>query len=565
MLQVKPETGVALAVLNPTAEAWGGSKSSLAPRPASLDGLTIGLLWNGKPNGDVALKHVGEALQARFPGVEVNFYAGSIRFEKALLDRAKAECDVVVTSNADCGACTSWLIHDSIQMERAGVPAITIVSRGFEIDSEATAAAFDMPQMKYVVVPRVYQALTPEQTVEQTGAVIDDIVRLLTDDGVEPQPSVLPEVLDKTLNFSGGDHFEVRTSFDEFYLSQEWGDGYPLLPPTPERVEALLQAVEANRDELVCLLNPGMGHATVEKVAINCAMAGCTPDQMLVVMAALRAISKVPPPLDKSVLMSTGAFAPLILVNGPIAEQAQVNGARCCLGPGKNNLANIRIGRAVTLCLKNLGRWVPGVMDMDTIGTPRKFNMCLGENLAETPWEPYHVSRGFRPDESTVTVFHTTGEWDYEVGNFNSADQLLRKIALKVPHQSQVGYWTRILGDLRGDEDQRLIVLPPDHARALSEGGVSKEQAERTLHQYIRIGLAELAQHRPVHRVRPEFHWIYELSEEERRRQLSVPAFQTSDCIRIAVAGSHTPKALAFGVMTAPITEPVTASPKGRG
>src|SRR5579864_6904510 len=118
MLHVKPETGIALEVLNPTAESWGGTKSKLAPRPASLDGLTIGLLWNGKPNGDLALKHVGEVLQARFTGVEVKFYAGSIRFEKQLLDSAKAECDVVVTAVADCGACTSWLIHDSIQMER---------------------------------------------------------------------------------------------------------------------------------------------------------------------------------------------------------------------------------------------------------------------------------------------------------------------------------------------------------------------------------------------------------------------------------------------------------------
>jgi hypothetical protein len=564
MLQEKVDTQAVLEVRNPVALAWGGTDSKLAPRPASLEGLTVGLLWNGKPQGDAALNHVGEQLKARFANLKTILYPGSIRFEKQILKRAQEECDVVVTAVADCGACTSWLIHDSIEMEKHGVPAVTIVSKGFEIDAEATAAAFDLAQIKYVVVPRVYQALTPEQAIEQTGAVIDDIVRLLTDVNNEDNTSVLPDVLDETLNFSGGDLLEVQQSFNDFYLSQEWGDGYPLYPPTPERVDALIEAVGAPRDELVCLLNPGMGHATVEKVAINCAMSGCTPDEMLIVMAALRAISKVPPPLDKSVLMSTGAFAPLVLVNGPIAEKVGINGARCCLGPGKNNLVNIRVGRAVTLSLKNLGRWVPGMMDMDTIGTPRKFNMCLGENLAETPWEPYHVTQGFRPDESTVTVFHTTGEWDYDVGNFSGGDQLLKKIAVKVPAHSQVGYWTTILGHLRGDEDQRLILLPPDHAKALAESGISKDQAQRTLHQYIRLNLAEMALHRPIHRVRPEFRWIYELSEEERRRQLSVPAFGTPDCIKIAVVGSHTPKALAYGVMTAPITEAVTTSPKGR-
>jgi hypothetical protein len=413
MLQVKPNAEIVLEVRNPVATAWGGEKLRLAKRPKTLDGLTVALMWNRKPNGDAALKHVGELLQARFKDLKVKFYPGSIRFEKQLLAAAQDECDVAVTLTADCGACTSWLIHDSIQMEKAGVPSITIVSKGFEIDTEATAVAFDMPDIQYVLVPRVYQALTPAQACEQTAAVIDDVIKLLTSDPLEEGPAYLPQVQPETLAFTG-DVIDVQDKFNEFFLDNEWGDGFPLHAPTSERVEALIAAVKGERTDLVCLLNPGMGHATVEKVAVNCAMAGCTPDEMLVVMAAIRAISKCPPPLDKSTLMSTGAFSPMVLVSGPIAEKIGVNGGRCCLGPGKANAANIRIGRAVTLCLKNLGRWVPGVMDMDTIGTSRKFIQAFTENLEESPWEPYHVSQGFRPDESTVTVVHTTGEWDYD-------------------------------------------------------------------------------------------------------------------------------------------------------
>jgi hypothetical protein len=161
-----------------------------------------------------------------------------------------------------------------------------------------------------VVVPRVYTALTPEQVHEQTLPVIDEIIRLLTGDNAAAADSALPPVEEKTLNFTGRDVWQVQSSFNDFYLSREWGDGHPLLPPTPERVEALLSQIQAGRDDLVCMMNPGMGHATVEKVAVNCAMAGCTAEEMLVVMAALRAVSKVPPPLDKSVMMSPGPSRP---------------------------------------------------------------------------------------------------------------------------------------------------------------------------------------------------------------------------------------------------------------
>src|SRR5690606_1979463 len=245
--------------------------------------------------------------------------------------------------------------------------------------------------------------------------VIDEIIACLTNQKQSGEGSALPEYQGESLEFKGPDILAALENFNHCFVEQEWGDGYPLLPPTASRVGELLAELERDPHELICLLNPGMGHATVEAVATNCAMAGCSADEMRVVVAALRAISKTPPPLDKSVLMSTGAFAPLLLVSGPVAERLRVNGGRCCLGPGRANSVNLRIGRAVTLCLKNLGRWIPGVMDLDTIGTPRKFKLCLAENMEESPWESYHVSQGFRPDDSTVTVLHTTGEWHYDI------------------------------------------------------------------------------------------------------------------------------------------------------
>ena len=117
-------------VLNPTADAYGHTQLSLAPRLKALDGKTLGLLWNGKARGDAALKLFGSMLKERVPSVEIRFYQGTIRFTRELLNQVTEECDAVVTCAADCGACTSWLIHDAIELERRGVPTVTIASRG---------------------------------------------------------------------------------------------------------------------------------------------------------------------------------------------------------------------------------------------------------------------------------------------------------------------------------------------------------------------------------------------------------------------------------------------------
>ena len=555
-----------IEVLNPTADAYGETVSPLAPRLESLDGKVIGLLWNGKPLGDVALKTVGGLIKERYPTADVRFFPGTIRFTKELLAQAEAECDAVITCAADCGACSSWLIHDSVYLEKRGVASVSIASKGFEGDCEATGSAFGMPNIRYVVVPRVYNALTTEQAAEQSRPLVEKIIRMLTVEDAD-NVSVLEGGEAAQLAFTGSDPFEVLDNFNAFYLSKDWGDGYPLLAPTVERVERLLSGLQANRDDLVCFLPPGMGHATVEKVAVNAAMAGCSPDETLVVMAALRAISKCPPPLNKPVLMSTSAYAPMILVNGPIAQRLKVNGARCCLGPGKNNQVNIRIGRAVALCLRNLARWIPGVMDLDSIGSPRKFNLCLAENEADSPWEPYHVSQGYRPDDDAVTIFHTTGEWDIPVPGFIDPYQLLKALACKTPFQDAVSHLVEALGHMTGYEDGRLLLINPEQAKAIAEGGFTKNQAERVIHQHIRPRVSDLIE--PIRSrwrdglVRKEYRWLFELSPEAAKQE-SIPAFLGSQCIKIVVAGSHTPKPLAIGTLAPPITEPVTKEAGGR-
>ena len=144
--------------------------------------------------------------------------------------------------------------------------------------------------------------------------------------------------------------------------------------------------------------------------------------------------------------MSTSAYAPLILVNGPIAKRLGINGGRSCLGPGRQNEVNIRISRAVVFCLKNIGSWYPGVMDLDTIGSTRKHIVVVAENEDESPWEPYHVSRGFRADEDVATVFWTAGEWDISIQGHTDVQQLARSIASFSGGNNSSGYFTNLGG-----------------------------------------------------------------------------------------------------------------------
>ncbi|MET7335426.1 hypothetical protein [Nonomuraea sp. NPDC005650] len=559
-------TRTILEVVDPTADKIGTTATPLAPRLDTLDGKVLGLLSNSKPNAEIALQATAAKIKQRFPDVEVRLYHGSIRFEPSLLEQAIEVCDALIGANADCGACTSWLIHDGAQAEKAGVPQVTIVARGFERDAEASAKVFGVPDIQYVVVPRVYTALSRQQAVEQSEAVADDVIRLLTTQpdgsGDSPRAELVGDK-QETYTFEGTDELEAVDAFNEFFVEREYGDGLPLYPPTRERVEAIIAAQGIPRDQLVLTVPPAHGHGTLEKLAVNAAMAGCLPQELPVVIAALKAILKCPPPMNLSVLMSTGAFAPVVLVNGPLAKRLGINGGRDPLGPGRNNRVGIRIGRAIGLALRNLGLWIPGRMDLDTIGTSRKFIQVLAENEDESPWEPFHVSRGFRPEDDTVTVLHSVGEWDLG-SNHGDADIRIRSIVARTPTLTQVGFMTTTLGGLERQEDGLFYLFPPETAKRFSAAGLSKAAVARFLLHNIRPRISDvIAPFIDFHArglIKREWEWLFELTPEEQRAQ-TIQAFIEPDTIQIAVAGSGTPKDFVFGTMTLPITEKVVAIP----
>ncbi len=195
-------------------------------------------------------------------------------------------------------------------------------------------------------------------------------------------------------------------AIQDYLAARAWGDGLPVVVPTPERVETMVAGASRDPAEEIGEVDPRQGVATVETIAINAVMAGCHPSYMPVLIAAVEAVT-APEFNLHGIQTTTNPVAPLLIINGPVRRAIDLNCERNALGPGRR--ANATIGRALRLILLHVGGAVPGRLDKATLGMPGKYTFCLGEAEEESPWEPLHVERGFRPEDSTVTAIGAQG------------------------------------------------------------------------------------------------------------------------------------------------------------
>src|SRR5438445_523916 len=187
----------------------------------------------------------------------------------------------------------------------------------------------------------------------------------------------------------------------EFCYQQGWTDGLPVIPPTPDRVTAMLAAARLDPKQEIAFITHRSVSITAEKVAINAVMAGCRPEYLPVVVAAVEGIGD-PAWSYHGPGTSTGGAAVLMIVNGPIARQLDINSGDNLFGPGWR--ASLTVGRALRLVMRNVCGSLPGLLDRGTLGHPGKLSYVIDENEAESPWAALHVERGFRPEQRTVTV-----------------------------------------------------------------------------------------------------------------------------------------------------------------
>ncbi len=248
----------------------------------------------------------------------------------------------------------------------------------------------------------------------------------------------------------------------EFCFQQGWTDGLPVVPPTEARVRGLLDAAGLDPQRQIGFVTHRDVSITAEKVAINAVMAGCRPEYMPVVVAAVEAIAD-PRWSYHGPGTSTAGAGVLMIVNGPIARALDVNAGDNLFGPGWR--ANLTIGRAVRLVMRNVCGSIPGALDRGTLGHPGKLSYVIAENEADSPWTPLHVERGFRPDQSTVTVMAAEAPHQFYNQLSPDAEGILTTLADDM----------RVSGNVMGQPHYALIIAG-EHMRTIAGDGWDKKR-----------------------------------------------------------------------------------------
>jgi hypothetical protein len=256
-----------------------------------------------------------------------------------------------------------------------------------------------------------------------------------------------------------GSAVESAVDLVETYFEQGWTDGLPVVPPTPEKLGAMLAALGGEPGKVECRVPPRHGVLTREVLAINLVLAGCKPEYAPVVRAALLALTDPAFNLN-GVQATTHVAAPLLIVNGPLARQIGMNGG--CNAFGSGNRANATIGRAIRLVLLNVGGGWPGELDKSTLGHPGKYSYCVAENEAASPFAPYHVEKGYRPEDSTVFVI--AAEVPHSVTNHvaNDPEGILDSVCSAL---------STIANNNAVSSGHCTVILGPEHAQTIAAKG----------------------------------------------------------------------------------------------
>ena len=267
---------------------------------------------------------------------------------------------------------------------------------------------------------------------------------------------------------------EIEACYD-----RGWSDGLPVVPPTPARVLRMLAGTTRRPDELLGLVPPDLAPCTVEKVAINAVMAGCKPEYLPVVLAAVEAAL-----VDEfgmhGILCTTMFCGPMVIVNGPAARRVGVNSGVNALGQGHR--ANASIGRALQLVIRNVGGGRPGEVDRATLGTPGKYTFCFAE-AEDSDWLPLSQERGFAPGTSTVTLFAGEGVQGVVDQKSRTPESLAKSFAacLRVVDHPKLA--------MAGDA---VLVVSPDHCRVFLEAGWSKARLREELERLLLLPADEM-------------------------------------------------------------------------
>ncbi len=431
----------------------------LTPRLPSVKDQRIYIVmsWPANSGFDTVVKDLEGLLKQR-GAKEVTIKRRNVSYSEddpPLWAEMKEKCDAFLYVAAPSSSTTSYAFKWSAKLEKMGLP-------GAVVNFDELNSVGDTTNVREGALVRRSAFGYPAETMAKpaydaaVNLAVDNLTKPLTADekatGIT-QPKPRPDV------FATGNFDSIQKAFYEAKMT----DGLPIVPPTAERVAAMLKGTSHPADEVVAeALMPEGLKVTVRQVAINAVMAGCLPEHMPVLLATIEAYQKHN---LNSILRSTNPFSFMQVVNGPIAQQIKMNSGTGAISPG--NRANASMGRALRLFIINLGGGEPGVNLMAVIGNVSSYSFMFAENEAESSWEPLSVSQGFKKGDSTLTFF--TGGWAHS-GNYSfgyASETGLDEVAQDIArYQMSVG---------------ATIIVSPKYAEEFQRKGISKAAVETYL------------------------------------------------------------------------------------
>jgi hypothetical protein len=506
----------------------------MAPRLAGLPGRRIGFVDNSKCNADLFIDRIAAQLCERFAvvrGPVVRKSAPKDRLSPADLN-VLAGCDAVVQCFGDCGTSTSISVADAVEIERRGVPTVTVFSTAFAAAARKQAAGRGMADLPAAPIPHPMHTATRDLVRARADAAVEALVDRLTRESLaaSAQAGVAP--------IDCANHLDDQ----EMLFARGWTDGLPVVVPTAAKVDAMVAASGRDATQRIGPVPPRWRMGTIEKIAVNAVMAGCQAEYFPVVLAAIDAL------LDDAcqlygIQTATNTTSALLILNGPVVDSLGINARGNVFGQGER--ANATIGRAVQLVLRNIGGDIPGETDMATHGHAGKFTACIAEAEADSPWSPFHVERGFAPADSTVTVIGASAPQNIFTYGCETGQDILEHFigaALGLGHNNIIF------------PTGPLFVVSPEHAGTLARDGIGKKELRNALFERARIPLSRFAARSVKGLEHRRERWFAEVGDANH-----IGIADRADDIHIVVAGGagihslFVPTAFSYGPVTRPI------------
>jgi len=360
---------------------------------------------------------------------------------------------------------------------------VVVTTTGFTNIAKAAGRAEGITGLRVAEYPGAV-GVHPEALVEKNVETVlfDRIVHELT----RPRAGETDQASAAAARASDVVYEGTLDEIDAYFKRQLWSDELPIVAPTRERVEAFLRHTRRAPDEPIAVLPQANLAAVPWNIAANAVMAGCRPEHMPVLIAAVEAIADNTYNLNN--IGSTWGVLPFLLVNGPAAKRLGIeNGAQLV-----NKGANPAIGRALGLIIKNIAGYKLSRNYMGTFGYP--MNFVVAENESQCPWVPYHVEHGFDKDDSTVTACGTvTWGWPpaiYGTERKSAAQAALEMLAIEVTKKPCLG--RLVERGTHGFRNMITFLLAPPIAKALAGAGYSKQDIRDYVYEHARVPYREL-------------------------------------------------------------------------